>query len=69
MLGVVGAGTMGNGIAQVFATYGHDVVLSDLDEEILQKAHGAIEKSLSRFVKKDWTATAPSNVCVRGSMG
>ncbi len=53
MLGVVGAGTMGNGIAQVFATYGHDVVLSDLDEEILQKAHGAIEKSLSRFVKKE----------------
>ncbi len=53
MLGVVGAGTMGHGIAQVFATYGHDVVLSDLDEGILQKAHGAIEKSLSRFVKKE----------------
>ena len=53
MLGVVGAGTMGNGIAQVFATYGHDVVLSDLDEGILQKAHGTIEKSLSRFVKKE----------------
>ena len=53
MLGVIGAGTMGNGIAQVFATYGHDVVLTDLDDEILQKARAGIEKSLGRLVKKE----------------
>ena len=53
MLGVIGAGTMGNGIAQVFGTYGHDVVLTDLDDEILQKARAGIEKSLGRLVKKE----------------
>ena len=53
MLGVVGCGTMGNGIAQVFATYGHDVVLVDLNAELLEKAVAGIDKSLSRLVKKE----------------
>jgi 3-hydroxybutyryl-CoA dehydrogenase len=53
MLGVVGAGTMGNGIAQVFATFGHDVVIMDVDEGALEKATAGIGKSLGRFVKKE----------------
>jgi 3-hydroxybutyryl-CoA dehydrogenase len=52
MLGVVGAGTMGNGIAQVFATHGHEVVMTDVDEAALAKGTDAIAKSLARVVKK-----------------
>jgi len=53
MLGVIGAGTMGNGIAQVFATYGHDVVIADLEQAALDRGLKAIEKSLGRLVKKE----------------
>ena len=53
MLGVVGAGTMGNGIAQLFATHGHDVVLVDVDGGALERASASIEKSLGRMVKKE----------------
>lgn len=49
---VIGAGTMGNGIAQVFAQSGHDVTLRDLSEDILRRARGTIEKSLARLVEK-----------------
>ncbi len=41
---VLGAGTMGNGIAQVFAQNGHPVVLRDLDQPILDRALGQIDK-------------------------
>ncbi len=50
---VVGSGTMGNGIAQVFAANGYDVNLVDINQEILDKAKASIDKSLSRLVKKD----------------
>ncbi|RKY86830.1 3-hydroxybutyryl-CoA dehydrogenase [candidate division KSB1 bacterium] len=50
---VVGAGTMGNGIAHVFALAGFDVKLFDINEDILNKAIGTIEKNLSRQVKKE----------------
>ena len=53
MLGVVGAGTMGNGIAQVFAAHGHDVVLVDINEEVLKRGVANVDKSLSRLVKKE----------------
>ncbi|MFQ5844372.1 MAG: 3-hydroxyacyl-CoA dehydrogenase family protein [Planctomycetota bacterium] len=53
MFGVVGAGAMGSGIAQLFATYGHDVVLVDLSDEVLERGRDAIRKSLERFVKKE----------------
>jgi 3-hydroxybutyryl-CoA dehydrogenase len=49
---VVGAGTMGNGIAHVFALHGYDVVLIDLDEALLEDARGTIESNLSRQVDK-----------------
>ena len=53
MLGVIGAGTMGNGIAQVFATHQHDVVIVDLEQAALDRGLKAIEKSLGRLVKKE----------------
>jgi 3-hydroxybutyryl-CoA dehydrogenase len=51
-IGVVGAGTMGNGIAQVFAQSGFTVRLVDVAQPMLDRAHRAIEKSLARFVEK-----------------
>ncbi len=52
-VGVIGAGTMGNGIAQVFAANGFDVTLVDTSEEFLSRGTAAIEKSLARLVKKE----------------
>jgi len=51
-VGVIGAGTMGNGIAQVFATSGLQVVLHDVTEEQLQAGMAVIEKNLARMAKK-----------------
>jgi 3-hydroxybutyryl-CoA dehydrogenase len=50
---VVGGGTMGNGIAHVFAQYGYTVHLIDVYEDILQRAQDFIKKNLGRQVKKD----------------
>ena len=50
---VIGGGTMGNGIAQVFAQHGHDVNLIDVKPEFLERAMGTIEKNLGRMVKKE----------------
>ena len=51
-IAVLGAGTMGNGIAQVFAQKGHPVVLRDLDGAILDRARSQIEKSLGKLAEK-----------------
>ena len=51
-VGVLGAGLMGHGIAQVSAEAGYDVVLREVDEERLQKGIGRIEKQLARAVEK-----------------
>ena len=61
MFGVIGAGTMGNGIAQVFAAHGHDVVMMDLDGEAVERGHTAIGKSLARFVKKERISQADAD--------
>ena len=52
-IGVIGAGTMGNGIAQVAARAGHSVILRDVKEEFLQRGMSAIDKSLQRDVDKE----------------
>ncbi len=52
---VIGCGTMGNGIAQVFATTGYDVTLIDLDQSFLDRAIKGITKSLDRMLKKEKT--------------
>jgi 3-hydroxybutyryl-CoA dehydrogenase len=51
-IGVVGAGTMGNGIAQVFAMAGYDVTLNDIDQKFVDRGLAAVEKSLARMVEK-----------------
>ncbi|HEX8646900.1 MAG TPA: 3-hydroxybutyryl-CoA dehydrogenase [Thermoleophilaceae bacterium] len=51
-VGVLGAGLMGHGIAQVSAEAGYDVVLREVDEGRLQKGIGRIEKQLARAVEK-----------------
>jgi len=53
IIGVVGAGTMGNGIAQVAARAGYNVVMRDVKDEFLQKGMQAIDKSLQRDVDKE----------------
>jgi len=53
LIGVVGAGTMGNGIAQVAARAGYDVVMRDVRDEFLQRGMSAIDKSLQRDVDKE----------------
>ncbi|WP_187262317.1 3-hydroxybutyryl-CoA dehydrogenase [Pontibacter beigongshangensis] len=49
---VIGSGTMGNGIAHVFAQHGFSVTLVDINEEALQKALGTIARNLDRMVAK-----------------
>ncbi len=51
-IGIVGAGTMGLGIAQVFAQAGFDVRLVDASPAAIERARAAIEKSLGKFVEK-----------------
>src|SRR3954447_5558149 len=51
-VGVLGAGLMGHGIAQVAAQSGYDVVLREVDDATLQKGIGRIEKQLARAVEK-----------------
>ena len=51
-IGVIGGGTMGNGIAQVCAATGLEVVLRDLDQAALDRARAAMQSSLARQVRK-----------------
>ena len=57
-VGVIGAGTMGNGIAQVFAQAGFDVRLIDAATGAVERARTTIEKSLGKFVEKGKLAAA-----------
>ncbi|MBW1701340.1 MAG: 3-hydroxybutyryl-CoA dehydrogenase [Deltaproteobacteria bacterium] len=53
ILGVIGAGQMGSGIAQVAAANGLSVVMNDIADEFVENGFSAIEKSLGRLVKKE----------------
>ena len=53
IIGVVGSGTMGNGIAQVAARAGYNVIMRDVKEEFLQRGMSAIDMSLQRDVDKE----------------
>ena len=55
---VLGAGTMGNGIAHVFARCGYEVVLRDVEESFLARARDTISKNLDRELKKGKIAEA-----------
>jgi len=51
-IGVVGAGTMGHGIALVAAQHGYDVVLQDLTDDLVKKGRGAIERFCDKSIEK-----------------
>jgi len=68
-VGVVGAGVMGTGLAQSLAETGHDVVLMDVTQEVLDRARDEIKKSLrfqAFFRKKEAGAPAPAADTVLG---
>ncbi len=64
-VGVLGAGLMGHGIAQVVAQAGYDVVLREVDDATLAKGIGKIEKQLARAVEKGKAEQADADA-VRG---
>ena len=67
---VVGGGTMGNGIAQVFASSGYKVNLVDAKPEFVERALGAITKNLDRVAKKQaWEAGRVQEILARISGG
>jgi 3-hydroxybutyryl-CoA dehydrogenase len=57
-IGVVGAGTMGNGIAQAFAVAGHAVTMTDIGQPQVDRGLKAVDGSLERLVKKDKMSAA-----------
>jgi 3-hydroxybutyryl-CoA dehydrogenase len=54
---VIGAGTMGNGIAHVFAQYGYQVTMIDVSEEAINRGLATITKNLERMVAKEKITT------------
>src|SRR5262249_60192640 len=64
-IGVIGAGTMGNGIAHVFARSGFDVVLCDVEQRFLDRGLETIGKNLDREVAKN-KITAPDKTAALG---
>lgn len=58
---VIGAGTMGNGIAHVFAQSNYNVTLVDISEDSLKRALATIEKNLDRMIKKEKITEADKN--------
>jgi len=64
VVGVVGAGTMGNGIAQVFAQAGFSVRLLDVAQPMLDRARAAIDKSLAKFVEKGQLSPADRDAAI-----
>ncbi len=52
-ISVIGSGTMGNGIAHVFAQFGYNVTLIDIKQEFLDKGIATITKNLGRMVEKE----------------
>jgi len=63
-IGVIGAGTMGNGIAQVFAQSGFSVTLVDVAPAMLDRAKTTIEKSLAKFVEKGKLTAADRDAAI-----
>jgi 3-hydroxybutyryl-CoA dehydrogenase len=68
-VGVIGAGTMGNGIAQVFAASGLKVILHDIAEAPLQRGLDSIEKSLDRMLKKEKISEADKSATLANIRG
>jgi len=65
VIGVIGAGTMGNGIAQAAASKGFDVVMCDIQQEFVERGVQNISKSLDRFVKKETISEDDKNATLK----
>ncbi len=65
IIGVIGAGTMGNGIAQTAASNGFDVVMCDIQQDFVERGLQNIGKSLDRFVKKETITEDDKNEILR----
>ena len=63
-IGIIGAGTMGNGIAQACATSGLHVVMVDINEAAVQKGIAAVSGSLDRLIKKDKLTAAEKDAAL-----
>ena len=63
-IGVIGVGTMGNGIAQVAAESGLDVLAIDVKQEFLDRAKATVEKNLGRMVKKEKITQADADAAL-----
>jgi 3-hydroxybutyryl-CoA dehydrogenase len=68
-VGVIGAGTMGNGIAQACAVAGLDVAMIDVNQTAVNRGVAAIEASLERLVKKDKVSAADKDAALRRVKG
>src|ERR1700719_3662088 len=64
-VGVIGAGTMGNGIAHVFARSGYAVTLCDVEKRFLDRALETIARNLDREVAKGKTSAADKAAALR----
>ncbi|MFQ5905061.1 MAG: 3-hydroxyacyl-CoA dehydrogenase family protein [bacterium] len=64
-IGVVGSGTMGNGIAHIFALAGFDVVMVDVNREILDAAMERIKKNMGRQVRKEKISQADMDAALK----
>jgi len=63
-IGIVGAGTMGNGIAQAFAVSGFSVIMADISEAAVQKGVATIAGSLDRLIKKEKMTAAQKDAAL-----
>jgi len=64
-IAVLGAGTMGNGIAHVFARYGYNVILRDIERPFLDRAIENISQNLDREIRKGKLADAEKSAVLR----
>jgi 3-hydroxybutyryl-CoA dehydrogenase len=64
-VGVIGAGTMGNGIAQVCAAAGLQVLMVDISQSAVDRGLAQISKSLDRLVKKETLTSAAKDACLK----
>ena len=63
-VGIIGAGTMGNGIAQACAVSGIDVVMVDISDAAVQKGLATVAGSLDRLIKKDKITAADKDAAL-----
>ncbi|MBT8636994.1 3-hydroxybutyryl-CoA dehydrogenase [Polynucleobacter paneuropaeus] len=64
-VGIIGAGTMGNGIAQVCAVAGLDVVMIDINDAAVERGLSHISKSLDRLIKKETLSVEDKNAALK----